>query len=339
MKVVRGVALFGALPLVLVLAASYGWYQWSDTGKRWRYEDTLASYCDGLIPYAESSVFTDLNTEVGLSRDLKHEAGDESFDSCTVADMRVTIGLVAEDSANSVGFNMLDMLHTDSSDYPPVALGGGWQGYTDMRNTAVVLPCENMSASLVVSIASDESHEDAIEARAMGDLAAATTRKAAEQWSCEGTFGGRIPKVSKPAKRTFTDSPAGTCKGVPLRGLQIEWVMETTGSSSAPLERCALSDTVNSEVPSYHLDASFGPFAQRLRTASDDLDGMNGNAGIEHNRAWGTASCPGTAVRALFSIEATQYAAPTKSTLLSSLRPFAERSAARRGCTDVELPA
>ncbi|MEV2217935.1 hypothetical protein AB0H86_42015 [Streptomyces sp. NPDC050997] len=339
MKVVRRVTLFGVLPLVLVLAAGYGWYQWSDTGKGWRYEDKLASYCDGLIPYAESAVFTDLNTEVGLSRDLKHEAGDESFDSCAVADMRVTVGLVADDSANSVGFNMLDMLHTDSSDYLPVALGGGWQGYTDMRNTAVVLPCQNTSASLVVSIATDESHEDVAEARAMGELAAATARKAAEHWSCEGTFGGRIPKVSLPAEHTFPDSAAGTCEGVPSRALPFEWVMETTGSSSAPLERCALSDTMDSEVPSYYLDASFGPFAQRLRTTSDDLDGMNGNAGIEDDMAWGTASCPGTAVRALFSIEATQNAAPTKSTLLSSLRPFAERSAARHRCTDVELPA
>jgi hypothetical protein len=31
---------------------------------------------------------------------------------------------------------MLDMLHTQSADTLPVALGGGWYGYTDRRNTA-----------------------------------------------------------------------------------------------------------------------------------------------------------------------------------------------------------
>jgi hypothetical protein len=340
MKVVRRLTLFVALPLTLVLAAGCGWYRWSDTGKRWRYEDKLASYCDGLIPYAESAVFTDLDTEVGLSRDLKHEAGDDSFHSCQVADMRVTIGLIADDAANSAGFNMFDMLHTNASDHLPVALSGGWQGYTDLRNTGVVLPCGNKSASLVVSIAADESHENPAEARAMGELAVATARKAADRWSCKAKFGGQIPKVSTSAEHTLPESAAGTCKGLPLRdAMDVDWVEETKASGTAPLETCVLGEAEASEADLYYLDASFGPYAQRLRTASYDPDGLNGNAGIGKKRAWATASCPGTAVRALFSIEATVYSLRTKSVLLSTLSAFAERSAARHGCTDVKLPA
>jgi hypothetical protein len=87
------------------------------------------------------------------------------------------------------------------------------------------------------------------------------------------------------------------------------------------------------------LDASFGPYAQRVRTVAADPDSMNGNAGIKDGRAWATAACPGTSVRALFSINATVCSVRTKSILLSSLDAFAERSAVRHGCTGLKLPA
>ncbi|KUL42866.1 hypothetical protein ADL12_08815 [Streptomyces regalis] len=285
-------------------------------------------------------MFTSLNADVGLSRDLENGVGDNRFNSCMVADMAVTVGLVADDEVNDrPGFNIFDMMHSGSSDYLPIALGGGWQGYTDLRNTGVMLPCENKSASLVVSINSDESHENPAEARAMGELAVATARKAADQRSCEARFGGRIPKVSMPEERTSPDSVAGTCKGIPLRdAMEVDWVQETRASGTAPLESCVLGETKASDADLYRLDAWFGPYAQRMRTPSDDPDGWNGNAGTEDDTAWATASCPRTEVRALFSIEATEYAPPTKSVLLSSLRAFAERSAARHGCTDLKLP-
>lgn len=36
MKRMRRIALYAAVPLVLVLAAGYGWYRMSDTGELWR---------------------------------------------------------------------------------------------------------------------------------------------------------------------------------------------------------------------------------------------------------------------------------------------------------------
>ncbi|GAX51463.1 hypothetical protein SO3561_02965 [Streptomyces olivochromogenes] len=63
MKVARRVGLFAVPPLMLVLAAGYGWYQWSDTGNRRRYEDKLASYGDALVPYAESARIPKVSTQ------------------------------------------------------------------------------------------------------------------------------------------------------------------------------------------------------------------------------------------------------------------------------------
>jgi hypothetical protein len=66
------------------------------------------------------------------------------------------------------------------ADILPVALGGGWFGYSDRRNTAVVVSCTDRPASLVVSTAGDESHDYDTGAHAVAELAAASARKAAE---------------------------------------------------------------------------------------------------------------------------------------------------------------
>jgi hypothetical protein len=341
MKVVRRVMLFAALPLALVLAAGYGWYEWSDTGKRWRYEDKLASYCDGLIPYAESAVFTGLDTEVSLSRDEQMGFGDDSYHSCQVADTTVAIGMIADDAVgSSAQDDMFDVLYSSTSDSLPVALGGGWQGYTDFQDVGVVLPCENKPASLVVAIDSDASHANPTAAREAGELATATARKAADHWSCEAEFGGRVPKVATPTGQLGPGSATGTCEGVDLHdNLDVDWLQETKPSSTAPLEMCVLGETGERDEVLYYMEATFGPYAQGLRSATDEPFSINTNSGFARDRAWATASCPGTPARAIFRIWTTEYAYPTKDFLLPSLRAFAERSTARRGCTDLKLPS
>ncbi|QKW06866.1 hypothetical protein HUT18_11155 [Streptomyces sp. NA04227] len=52
-----------------------------------------------------------------------------------------------------------------NSDHLPVALGGGWQGYTDFSDTGVVLTCAGRPASLVVSVNADEPEADAVQTR------------------------------------------------------------------------------------------------------------------------------------------------------------------------------
>ncbi|MFD7283600.1 hypothetical protein ACFV80_43075 [Streptomyces sp. NPDC059862] len=341
MKRLRRAAVFVVIPVAIVLTAAYSWYRLSDTGKGWRYEDKLATYCDGLIPYEESAVFTSLNTEVGLSGDRREGYGDDSYHVCEVADLTVNIGLIPDAAIGwEYDSGILDMLRMVSSDYPPAPLGGGWHGFTDLRNTAVVLPCDNRPASVAVSITGDESHENPSEARTMGELAAATARNAAERWRCEAEFGSRIPKVSASKAMFGPGQETGTCKGIRIPESQwIDWMQEAEvdESSTAPVESCVLGESKARDEALYYLSASYGPYAQRLRSATDEPGSLNEDSGVSHGLAWATAACPGEA-RAIFRIYATEYAAPTKSFLLSALRTFAERSAARHGCTDMKLP-
>jgi hypothetical protein len=112
---------------------------------------------------------------------------------------------------------------------------------------------------------------------------------------------------------------------------------ESTESSTALREGCVLGERKARDEALYYLSASYGPYAQALRSATDKPGSLNEDSGLSGDHAWATAACPGQA-RAAFTIHATVYAAPTNSFLLSALRTFAERSAARHGCTDVKLP-
>lgn len=337
MRGLRRIALFGVLPLALALTAAYVWYRVSDTGRGWRYEHKLATYCGGLIPNHESAVFTSLDTEVGLSDDAEYGYGEDRFHSCRVADLTVSVGLVRADATPSeVSPDLLRTLAGGSSDHPPTPLGGGWRGYTDLRDTGVVLPCDNKSASVVVSIAGDASHENGEESRAVAELAAAVAREAADLRSCETTFGGGIPELSLSKGQIAPASASGTCEGIRIPEAQwVDWIQESEASDSAPLERCLLGETKARDEVLYSLEASFGPYAQRLRSADDE---HWPEPGLTHGSAQATASCPNSAVPAVFRIHATAYAAPTEQFLRSALHAFAKRSAVRHGCTDVQLP-
>ncbi|MGW2088713.1 hypothetical protein [Streptomyces sp. NPDC001880] len=84
--------------------------------------------------------------------------------------------------------------------------------------------------------------------------------------------------------------------------------------------------------------AAFGPYAQRLLTADDDPGGYDGDAGAGRHGAWASAAC-GTGPRALFAVNDTEYAAPSRVYLRTALRAFAVRAAQRHGCTDLKLPS
>jgi hypothetical protein len=116
MKVIRRLALHFALPLTVAVAAGYSWYRLSDTGKGWRYEDRLATFCHDLIPYEESALFTDLDIESGLAYDSRHGGANEGYDYCRVADIDLAIARVP-DSATGVGSeDLFNQLHGGSAD-------------------------------------------------------------------------------------------------------------------------------------------------------------------------------------------------------------------------------
>ena len=345
MLVLRRVGLFGVLPLVVIAVVAFGWYRLSDTGRDWRYRDKLAGYCQGLIPEAESAVFTD-HEPSGLGHDV-HHAGSDGLreESCDVADLRLIIGDVADTLTNhGIPAGFFSVLRRDSNELP-MALGGGWEGYTDLRNTGVVLACTNRHASVLVSAVPDESLADPGEARQVARLVTATAVRAARHYDCDAEHGGPVPPVSRPAGEMPPESIGGTCAGIPVKTVvdtgEVNWIKETDGSGNSPVEECVLGKTGGFPAAAYNYQANYGPYAQRLRTAPDDIPhgyDMDADFGRSRDDAWATALCPGHTARALFSVDATEYADPTAPFLTASLRAFAERAVKRHGCTDLRLP-
>ncbi|MFD7496522.1 hypothetical protein ACFV8T_29750 [Streptomyces sp. NPDC059832] len=341
MKTMRRIALYAVVPLALVLAAGYGWYRMSDTGKRWRYEGRLATYCEGLLPVAESAALTAYSTDPGLPGDRTGGADDDRWYECGVADTRLLAALIPHDAVRNrnLSGDPLSMLRDGDSDHLPVAVGGDWQGYTDFRETGIVLNCTNRPASLVVAVRADESHENAAETRRIARLATATAERAAERWSCDAPHGTGVPPIPVQDDRPAPGNATGTCAGVPVPGDDsVDWHRETTAPGTALLETCALGETKARDEELYWFDAAFGPYTQRLRTSEDGPGGYRGDAGADRHSAWASAVC-GTGPRALFTVNDTEYAAPPRGYLRTALRAFAERAAQRHGCTDLKLPS
>lgn len=341
MKAVRRVALYVALPLALVAAVGYGWYRLSDTGRGWRYEDKLATYCDGLIPYEESAALTGLDTESGLPLDSRRGTPGLPSHYCRVADLSLTIGRIPGGTANPRDglSDVFDELDPAGEDLLPMPLGGGWHGYTDMQSTVVVLACDNKDASVVVSALAGEPHTTRRQAREAAELVTATAENAADHWSCDADSGGRVPLPPKPAGQTSPSRAGGTCRGLPLRDAdEVHWIKETKASGTAPLETCVLGETIARSEALYYLEAAFGPYAQRLRSPEPEPGALNRETGIRRDAAWASAACPGHSAQALFTIRSTEYAYPEGDFLRRALNAFAERAAKRHGCTDLKLP-
>lgn len=350
MKAIRRWAPGIAVSLALALAAGYGWYRMSDTGRGWRYEESLKSFCEGLIPYEESAGYTGKD---GARLRLDHRAGgsEGDYDSCTVAGFDLTIARVPdpapEPGEKSRAFERLDEVPGES---PPIPLGGGWRGYTDLVNTAVVLDCGNKAGAVFVTARDggvddlDDTYDasDSERARGIAELVAATAVNAAEDWDCEAKAGGGIPRLPAPAERTSPFAAKGTCAGIPLRDQEyVHWIQDAPASASAPLERCVLGETKADAAPLFEFEAAFGPFAQRLLPDDPDNGSYRRGAGGADGSFWASARCPGGGPRALFRVDATQLVHVDDSVdafARDGLAAFAGRRAGQHGCTDLTLP-
>ncbi|MFF8845814.1 hypothetical protein ACF08N_24365 [Streptomyces sp. NPDC015127] len=331
MTVIRRLALYAALPLALVAVAGYGWYQLSDTGKRWRYEDALASYCEGLIPPKESAVFTGYDTEKGLPNDWDRGA-DHQF--CKVGRSLLTIARIPESARDDDGpRGVFDDLRPGERGTLPMTLGGGWRGYTNLASTAAVLECRNQDASVVVSASGSG---DTVAGRTTAELVTATAVRAAEHWDCEAEAGGPIPPVpAEPEEKSRFDAK-GTCAGIPMHDMDIvHWLKETPAAETSLLETCVLGETKARAEELFQVRAFFGPFAQAQYPEYESTR----DAGRFGDFFWATAKCPGTSARALFTISTTEYVhEDVEDFARSALTAFAERSAKQHGCTDLQLP-
>ncbi|GGT20898.1 hypothetical protein GCM10010271_25090 [Streptomyces kurssanovii] len=334
MTVIRRLALYVALPLALAVVAGYGWYRLSDTGKRWRYEDKLATYCQGLVPPEESAVFTDYDTERGLPNDV-HHGGSDGYEFCVVGKTTLTIALIPESARDDDGDRgVFDELRSSRTGTLPMSLGGGWHGYTDLNSTAVVLSCGNKDASVVVHTG---RRGRATAGRTTSELAAATAVRAAEHWDCEARPGGRMSPTPAEPEEESRFAAKGTCAGIPMRDMDIvHWIKETPTADSLMTETCVLGETEARAEELFQARAYFGPFAQAWYPG-----GQPGQDGGRHGSdfLWATAECPGTSARAVFTISTTAYVhEDVEDFARAALKGFAERSAGQRGCTDLKLP-
>ncbi|MEV0780676.1 hypothetical protein ACIBLA_27200 [Streptomyces sp. NPDC050433] len=337
---IRRWAPYVALSLALVLAAGYGWYRMSDTGKGWRYEERLETFCHGLIPYEESAGFTGKEGS-RLSRDYRAGGSEGDYDSCTVSGLDLTIGRIPDSTLNGDSSGVFDQLDEGEGDTPPVPLGGGWRGYTDLDNTAVVLACDNKAGAVVVT-AYHDSTEDTSRAGGVAELVAATAVKAAADWNCDAKAGGRIPRPAATVEWGSRIDAKGTCGGIPLRDQEwVEWIKDAPASGTAPLERCVLGNLKDGGEPLLDLEAAFGPFAQRLRSDDPDVGTFKRDAGGSEGFYWATARCPGDGPRAAFWVDPAEYVHIDKSAdafAKKALVAFAESRAEQHGCTDLKLP-
>lgn len=349
MKVIRPWTPYMVLVLILAIGAGYGWYRMSDTAKGWRYEESLKSFCEGLIPYEESAGYTRLDGS-RLSADYRAGGSEGDWDSCTVAGFDLTIARVPDPAPTSWeksrAFERLDEVPGDS---PPIPLGGGWRGYTDLVNTAVVLRCENKAGAVFVTahdsdvdgLADRYDASDSERARGIAELVAATAVGAAEDWDCDAKAGGRIPRLPAPAERTSPYAPKGTCAGIRLHDQEyVHWIQDAPASGTAPLERCVLGETKAEAVHLFEFEAAFGPFAQRRLPEEAGTGTVKGSGGAKGSY-WASAKCPGDGPRALFRVDPTQYVyvdGPVDEFARDALATFAERRAEQHGCTDLVLP-
>ncbi|MEU0372678.1 hypothetical protein ABZ070_20885 [Streptomyces sp. NPDC006283] len=333
MTVIRRLALYVALPLALASVAGYGWYQLSDTGRRWRYEDRLATYCQGLIPSKESAVLTDYDAEKGLPND-RHHGGSDGYEFCWVGKTMLTIAWIPASARDDDGpRGVFDELRPDDGEALPLALGGGWRGYTNHANSAVVLGCGNQDASVVVS---SSGVGRAVAGRATAELVAATAVRAAEHWDCDAEAGGAIPSVPQQPEEKSRFEAEGTCEGIPMQDMDIiHWIKETPAAGTSPLESCVLGETKARAEELFRLSAHFGPYAQAQYPDSGTARGAGGSK----DHFWATAKCSGSA--AYFAVHATEYVHvddQVEDFTRSALTAFAKRSAGQHGCTDLKLP-
>ncbi|MFD5700556.1 hypothetical protein, partial [Streptomyces lasiicapitis] len=140
-KVIRKKVAYAVLPLAVVLTVAGVWYSLSGPGEEERYRDKLRSYCDGLIPYEESAAIIGHSTAT-LTDDGWRPVGVDQFKQCRVGDMTLIVSSVPREVVGDP-LGPPDVLSTlrqrETEGNLPIAIGGGWYGYTDMKNTGVVL--------------------------------------------------------------------------------------------------------------------------------------------------------------------------------------------------------
>ncbi|MFE6754337.1 hypothetical protein ACFVDQ_12105 [Streptomyces sp. NPDC057684] len=352
----RRLALWVGLPLVVVLAAGWTWYRVSDTGKRWRYEDRLSSYCGGVLPVEETSALTGLGTD-SFRNDLRRGGSRTYYEFCWAADLYVTVSRIPGGVRDGGLFeNDLRFYfpHEGAHALPSATpLGGGWRGYTDVQNTVAALTCRD-GGSVVVTAQGDgvEDDDQAPGGRArvgrdrvqrLADLTTATAARAAERWGC----GAKVP-AGPPAPPAVSSAPEpvplldGTCAGIDTgQDMLVDWAWETQPDRNALEERCVLGTWQtpyqgDQEGRLYSFSASYGPSALEERLRSQERLDYEPRHQKSPYRA--SAQCPGDTERARFSVAPYDATPHDKKFATAAFKAFVRHAVERHGCGDLRLP-
>ncbi|WP_411074555.1 hypothetical protein [Streptomyces sp. cmx-4-7] len=345
--------------LVLVLLAAWMWWRESDTAARWRFEETVKTYCGGVLAYEKGPLFDGLGHEVRLRSDYSPRKNAHNCRLGRTGRQVVVALLPGGDPGPRELEDTLPQLRDDV--LLPLPLGGGWRGWIDGSSARVLLDCRGSAdrVAVMVEMVSPLSEEDAEKVFARPEMmweetdhlsgtrfALATAVKAAAHWGCEAETGKPLTSLPEVTRDETTDSADGTCAGLPFaRDPRLDTVRETAVDRSAVYEICEVTASQHFSTASYSFSARFGPYALTARREGGSR-AVTGEAGARGGTLWASARCPGDTERALF----TGYTPPEATTAwfpgekggetfgLPAFREFAERSAERHGCTDLRLP-
>ncbi|MFD4830579.1 hypothetical protein ACFWPV_12105 [Streptomyces uncialis] len=353
---VTRVATWTAGTLVLCLLAVWIWWRESGTAARWRFEDSMKSFCGGLLAYERSQLFEGLHTSVPLREDRTE--GRDAY-VCLLGE-RLTVVRVTllRPGARTTGTGRR-LLPSFDGPWHPAPLPGGWRGAADGRTIRLLLPCRddgNAVSVMVEGYTGREDHapvdrvsrtsswrgEDVFWAR----FGTATATKAARRWGCEATGGEPLRKLPYVHGTRLATHAQSTCAGLPLaRDERLDLVRETPVGRGALYERCDVWASAHFDTP-YVFTAHFDLYARQER---DDvrLPYRRSDAGAERNIRWASATCPGDSERALFTGAVPPGAGAARSPGSKggesfggpAFRAYAERAAARHRCWDLRLPS
>ncbi|MEK8168943.1 hypothetical protein NKH77_01185 [Streptomyces sp. M19] len=177
------------LPLVLVLVAGWTWYRVSDTGKRWRYDDRLASYCDGLLPSERTRALTGLRTG-GLVNDLRRGDTKTYYHLCAVGDSYVTVSRVPEGSTTARPGRRAGFPSRRGRARPARHVPARWRLARIHRRTEHRCLAELRERRIGGRDRAGDGFEDSERpvhrdlVRAHAELVTATAARAADRWGC-----------------------------------------------------------------------------------------------------------------------------------------------------------
>ncbi|MEU0808826.1 hypothetical protein [Streptomyces sp. NPDC005970] len=357
---------YGGIALAL-LAAAAGWFYFSGGFDRWRDEKSVADACDGTVAVDEVRALLGTDDVSGTTRHmaLGKTAGGKDRDGSGPPVMCWLDGpggfeqrAVVKMEWRSQAWGPHIESGRDSSSFTamvPVPIGAGWSGMENLggdgAKATVVLDCRNTdgpragdSLTLFVHSWGSRPYKEAAQRVRLARFATRTAQAAAREYGCDARFGGRVRQVGplEYGRSKYGEAPPLAKAGGTCAGIKPGWVItraHETAAGRAPVEDCMLIDDKGQAL--FRLSSYYGTFADDQRKKTQTGRELSSAKPLQTDflvRA--EAACPGSPRQAVFVADYRDYdhdPEPRRGYAREALRQFAERSAARHGCTDVKV--